>query len=188
MRNGFVLFLAIASMNTLFARTEEAIFAGGSFWCIQEDFDQLDGVLETTAGFDGGSAKNPDYATVSAGKTDYTEAVYIVYNPDLISYQTLLDFFWHHIDLTEPEGQFCDQGHQYRSAIFYLNDHQKTMAFQSKQTLGKKFPTIATEIVPSRQFYAADSYHQNYYQNNPLRYKFYRYMCGRDQRLQDIWE
>ena len=188
MGNWLCMILLILFLNPLFAKTEEAIFAGGCFWCVQADFNSLQGVLDTTAGFDGGTSKNPDYASVSAGKTGYAESVRVIFNPDVITYSQLLDFFWRHIDPTVKDAQFCDHGDQYRSAIFYLNEEQKKLALASKQKLLNKFSLVATEIVPSTQFYAADSYHQKYYINNPLRYKLYRYRCGRDARLQEVWK
>lgn len=174
-------------MNTGFAKTEEAIFAGGCFWCLEADFDKVKGVLATISGFDGGTSKNPTYKQVSAGKTGYAEAVRVVYNPDVVSYKQLVDYFWHHIDPTVKDAQFCDHGPQYRSAIFYLNDQQKNIALASKKALEKQFTQIFTEIVPTTQFYAAEDYHQHYYQNNPIRYKYYRYRCGRDQRVNEVW-
>ncbi|STX30012.1 MsrA3 - peptide methionine sulfoxide reductase [Legionella beliardensis] len=183
-----VLLLLIINSNPLFAKTAEAIFAGGCFWCMEADFEKLDGVLETISGYDGGTTPNPTYASVASGKTNYTESVRIIYDPRKLTYQQLVDYFWHHIDPTVKEAQFCDQGHHYRTAIFYLNEEQKNIALASKQRLQKKFPIIYTEIIPSTQFYAAEEYHQNYYKNNPLRYKFYRYRCGRDQRINEVWK
>lgn len=188
MVNWFCIFLMMTGFNPLFAKTEEAIFAGGGFWSLQADFDNLNGVLDTTTGFDGGSSKNPDYAAVSAGNTGYAESVRVIFNPDVISYSQLLDFFWRHIDPTTREAQFCNNGQQYRTAIFYLNARQKKLALISRHNLEKKFPVIATEIVSSTQFHAAEGYHQKYYLNNPLRYKFYRYQCGRDKRLREVWK
>lgn len=181
------LFCLILLINTAYAKTEQAIFAGGCFWCLEADFSKVNGVLNTIAGFDGGTSKNPTYSQVSAGRTGYAEAVRVIYNPDVVSYQQLVDYFWHHIDPTTKDAQFCDQGHQYRSAIFYRNDQQKKIALDSKKALEKKLKVIYTEIVPSTQFYAAEDYHQHYYKKNPIRYKFYRYNCGRDSRVAEVW-
>lgn len=168
-------------------RTAEAIFAGGCFWCLEADFDKVKGVLSTISGFDGGKSPDPTYEEVAAGNTGYAEAVLVVYNPDQISYEELLDFYWHHIDPTTKDAEFCDQGHQYRSAIFYLNDAQKKMALASRKKIAGLLPQVYTEVVPSTTFYAADEYHQNYSHKNPLRYRYYRYRCGRDARVDEVW-
>ncbi|WP_232001673.1 peptide-methionine (S)-S-oxide reductase MsrA [Legionella spiritensis] len=173
--------------NTVFAKTAQAIFAGGCFWCVEADFDKVKGVLATISGFDGGSTENPTYSQVSAGGTAYAESVKVIYNPDQVSYRQLVDYFVHHIDPTVKDAQFCDHGHQYRSAIFYLNDQQKKIALAARKSLEKQFKQVYTEVVPSTRFYAAEGYHQNYYQKNPLRYKYYRYRCGRDQRVKEVW-
>ncbi|MCE3045150.1 MULTISPECIES: peptide-methionine (S)-S-oxide reductase MsrA [Legionella] len=177
----------IGSSMSVFAKPAEAIFAGGCFWFMEADFYQQKGVLATVTGFDGGTTPEPTYDDVTAGRTNYTEAVRIIYNPDQISYKQLLDYFWRHIDPTTKDAQFCERGRQYRAAIFYLNDNQKRIALQSKKELEKKFPKIYTEILPSTTFYAAEDYHQNYSQKNPLRYRYYRYRCGRDSRLEEVW-
>lgn len=168
---------------------EEAIFAGGCFWCVEHDFDQVEGVISTTSGYTGGQKVNPTYHEVSAGKTGHVEAVKVVFNPQKVSYQKLLTFYWHNIDPTRKDGQFCDAGQQYRPVIFYTNATQKKLAEADKQRLldEHKIQPIEVEILPAQAFYSAEEYHQKYYQKNPLRYKFYRYRCGRDQRLKDIW-
>lgn len=169
---------------------EKATFAGGCFWCMEGPFDKLDGVISTTSGYIGGDKKNPTYKEVSAGKTGHAEAVQVVYNSKKISYQQLLDVFWVNIDPTVENRQFCDYGSQYRSGIFYHNPEQKQAAEASKQTLEQSKPfdgDIYTEIIPASEFYPAEDYHQDYYLNNPIRYKFYRYSCGRDKRLKAIW-
>lgn len=182
------LFLILALFSQfLFAKTAEAIFAGGCFWCVEADFDKVPGVLETVSGYDGGSESNPTYELVSSGRTHYVESVRVIYDSSLVTYQQLLMYYWHHIDPTVKEAQFCDQGRQYRSVIFYLNEEQKKEALESKLALEKQFPVIYTDIIPSTRFYEAETYHQNYYQKNPLRYKYYRYQCGRDKRVWEVW-
>ena len=167
-----------------------ATFAGGCFWCMEPPFDKLDGVISTTSGYTGGSKPDPTYKEVSAGGTGHAEAVQIVYDPQRISYQKLLDVFWHNIDPTSANGQFCDWGDQYRSEIFYHTPEQQKLAEQSKAALEKNKPfkePVVTTISKATTFYPAEDYHQNYYLKNPLRYKFYRYGCGRDQRLEELW-
>lgn len=168
---------------------ETATFAGGCFWCVQKDFDQITGVISTTVGYTGGSTANPSYEEVSSGKTGHVEALEIIYNPDKISYEDLLHIYFHNIDPTRDDGQFCDQGNQYRPIIFYHDEKQKTMAEKYKEKLidSKKIHPILVQILPATTFYPAEGYHQKYYQKNPLRYKFYRYNCGRDKRLKQIW-
>ncbi|HEX7037337.1 MAG TPA: peptide-methionine (S)-S-oxide reductase MsrA [Pseudomonadales bacterium] len=168
----------------------EAIFAGGCFWCMEPPFDELDGVLSTTSGYIGGDLANPTYEQVSAGGTGHAEAVKIVYDPTRIDYRELLEVFWRNIDPLAKDRQFCDRGSQYRSAIFYLDERQRALAEASKRALeasGRFHEPIVTEITAAGTFYPAEEYHQDYYEKNPLRYKFYRYRCGRDQRLQEIW-
>jgi len=171
-------------------RLEKATFAGGCFWCMEHPFDQLEGVVSVTSGYTGGSKKNPTYQEVSAGGTGHAESVQIVYDPAKIGYGKLLDVFWHNIDPTAPNRQFCDVGAQYRSAIFTHNEAQKRQAEESKRELEKSAPfkgSVVTEITPASEFYPAEEYHQKYYEKNPVRYKFYRYNCGRDQRLKELW-
>lgn len=167
-----------------------AIFAGGCFWCMEPPFDKLDGVISTTSGYTGGRTKNPTYEEVSAGHTGHAESVRVVYDPSKISYARLLQVFWHNIDPTAANRQFCDAGNQYRSAIFYQDETQKRLALASKQALQKTKPfrePIVTEIAPAGEFYPAEQYHQDYYRKNPIRYKYYRYSCGRDKRLKELW-
>jgi peptide-methionine (S)-S-oxide reductase len=167
-----------------------ATFAGGCFWCMEPPFDKLDGVISTTSGYAGGQKKNPTYQEVSAGTTGHTESVQVLFDPAKVSYSQLLEVFWHNIDPLTPNAQFCDHGSQYRTAIFYHNEEQKRLAETSKQQLaqsGRFTQPIVTEIVPAGEFYPAEDYHQDYYQKNPIRYKFYRYNCGRDQRLAELW-
>jgi peptide-methionine (S)-S-oxide reductase len=172
------------------SRRETATFAGGCFWCLEEALDKVQGVVTTTSGYTGGRKTSPSYEEVSAGGTGHTESVQVVYDPQKVSYATLLDVFWHNIDPTTPDQQFCDKGPQYRSAIFYHDDYQKRLAVESKQRLEKSKPfqeVIVTEITPASEFYPAEEYHQNFYQKNPIRYKFYKYNCGRAQRLEALW-
>ena len=166
----------------------KATFAGGCFWCMEGPFDKLDGVLSTTSGYTGGSKKNPTYEEVSSGATGHAEAVQIIYDAKKVTYAKLLEVFWHNIDPLTPNAQFCDHGSQYRSAIFYHDETQKRLAEESKKALSSRFRApIVTEIVPATVFYPAEDYHQDYYKKNPLRYKVYRYSCGRDQRLEELW-
>lgn len=167
-----------------------ATFAGGCFWCMEPPFDKLPGVISTTSGYTGGHKKQPTYREVSAGGTGHTEAVQIVYDPQQVSYEKLLDVFWHNVDPTQKDGQFCDHGDQYRTGIFYHNETQKQLAEASKTALLKAKPfqgDLVTEIVQAGEFYPAEDYHQDYYMKNPIRYKFYRANCGRDQRLKMLW-
>jgi peptide-methionine (S)-S-oxide reductase len=171
-------------------RLETATFAGGCFWCLEEALDKVEGVVSTTSGYTGGQKTNPTYEEVSAGGTGHTESVQVMYDPQKVTYTKLLETFWHNIDPTTPNQQFCDKGHQYRSAIFYHDDRQQRLAEESKQQLDKSKPfkeQIVTEIVPASEFYPAEEYHQNFYQKNPIRYKFYKYNCGRAQRLETLW-
>ncbi|HYT53508.1 MAG TPA: peptide-methionine (S)-S-oxide reductase MsrA [Verrucomicrobiae bacterium] len=166
----------------------KATFAGGCFWCMEPPYDELEGVISTIAGYTGGTKKNPTYEEVSAGTTGHAEAVQITYDPTKISYEKLLDVFWRNIDPLTANAQFCDSGSQYRSAIFYHDEAQKNLAEASKKRLQSRFKQpIVTEIVRATEFYPAEDYHQDYYKKNPIRYKIYRYGCGRDQRLQKLW-
>ena len=172
------------------AQLKKAAFAGGCFWCMQPPFDALDGVVSTTVGYAGGRTKNPTYEQVSAGATGHAESIQVVYDPTRVSYEKLLDVYWHNVDPITPNAQFCDHGNQYRTIIFYADDEQKRLAETSKQQLddSKRFTApIVTEIVPLTEFYPAEEYHQKYYEKNPLRYKYYRYGCGRDARLKELW-
>ncbi len=167
-----------------------ATFAGGCFWCMQPAFDRVEGVVSTTVGYTGGHTKNPTYQDVESGTTGHAEAIQITYDPKKISYPQLLDVFWHNVDPLTANGQFCDFGPQYRSAIFYHDNEQKRLAEASKQALESsgRFPQpIVTEIVPASPFYPAEEYHQDYYRKNPVRYHYYRYRCGRDRRLEELW-
>ena len=169
---------------------KKAAFAGGCFWCMEPPFDRLDGVISTTSGYTGGSRMNPTYAEVSAGVTGHAEAVEVLYDPSKIGYAQLLEIFWRNIDPLTPNRQFCDRGSQYRSAIFYQDAGQEHLARQSKAQLersGRFEDPIVTEIAQATAFYRAESYHQDYYTKNPLRYKLYKWGCGRDARLKQLW-
>jgi len=168
----------------------KATFAGGCFWCMEPPFDRLAGVVSTTSGYTGGEKVDPTYEEVSAGGTGHAESVEVLYDPAKVSYEKLLDVFWHNVDPTVRDRQFCDTGHQYRTAIFTHDETQKRLAEQSRAALQKSKPfkeEIVTEIVPAGRFYPAEEYHQDYYKKNPVRYKFYRYNCGRDRRLEQLW-
>lgn len=182
---------AMVALSGLHAadREEIAIFAGGCFWCVQHDFDQVKGVVSTSAGYTGGTTIHPTYEEVSEGNTGHVEAVLVVYDPSQVSYQQLLDFYFHNIDPTRDDGQFCDKGSEYRPVIFYENNEQKRLAENYKKNLiaSGKIQPVLVAIVPSKTFYPAEEYHQDYYKKNPLLYKFYRSRCGRDQRLQQLW-
>jgi len=170
--------------------TAVATFAGGCFWCMEPVFDALDGVLSTTSGYTGGSLRDPSYEEVSTGATGHTEAIQIRYDPTRVRYEQLLDVYWRNIDPTASNRQFCDRGSQYRTAIFYHDEAQRSTAERSKAELersGKLAVAIATEIVPAGPFYAAEDYHQDYYLKNPLRYQRYHDACGRDERLEELW-
>ena len=169
---------------------ETATFAGGCFWCMEPPFDKLDGVISTTSGYTGGHQKAPTYREVSRGGTGHAEAVQVIYDPERISYTELLDTYWHNIDPTSANGQFCDRGDPYRSEIFYHNEAQMQLAVSSRQALAKSKPfrePVVTGISQATEFYPAEDDHQDYYQMNPVRYTFYRYGCGRDKRLEELW-
>jgi peptide methionine sulfoxide reductase msrA/msrB len=169
---------------------QKATFAGGCFWCTESDFEKVDGVVETVSGYTGGDEKNPTYEQVSAGATGHYEAVQVYYDPLKISYAELLEVFWRHVNPTDAGGQFVDRGPQYRSAIFYHDEEQKALAEKSKTDMNKSgvFQTpLVTPIIPLKQFYPAEKYHQDYYKKNPIRYKWYRSGSGRDQFLESTW-
>ena len=184
----FIFCAGVTSAEESSKNIRTAVFAGGCFWCMEPPYDKLDGVLETTSGYSGGKVKNPTYEQVSGGGTGHAEVVQVKYDANKVSYAELLKVFWSNVDPFDAGGQFCDRGDQYRSAIFYANEEEKQLAKASKsaaeEKLGKK---IVTEIVPAATFYPAERYHQNYYERNPVRYKYYRYRCGRDQRLEEVW-
>jgi peptide-methionine (S)-S-oxide reductase len=165
-----------------------AIFAGGCFWCMESDFDKVPGVLETISGYAGGHVANPTYEEVSSGTTGHAESEKVVYDPTKVSYQQLLTYYWHHIDPTVKDRQFCDVGNQYRTVIFVANEEQRRLAEASKKKVEAELKKpIYTQIVAAGPFYEAEEYHQNFYEKNPVKYKFYRWNCGRDQRVKQIW-
>ena len=194
---GFIatlVFLAVAWLCGASSMAVEGVatatFAGGCFWCMEPAFDKLDGVKSVVSGYTGGATERPTYEQVSAGATGHAEAVEITYDPNKITFERLLDVFWHNIDPVTANQQFCDHDTQYRSAIFYHDERQRQLAEASRAALEaeKRFSQpIVTEIVPATSFYPAEDYHQHYYSKNPLRYKYYRYGCGRDQRLLELW-
>ncbi len=170
--------------------TAKATFAGGCFWCVESDFEKLPGVISATSGYTGGRTVNPTYEQVSSHTTGHAEAVQLVYDPSKVSYERLLEYFWHTIDPTVKDQQFCDHGTPYRTAIFAHDAQQLRMAQASRAALETSKPfkdPIATEIVLASAFYPAEAYHQGYHAKNPLRYKYYRASCGRDARLQQLW-
>jgi len=169
---------------------QKATFAGGCFWCMEHPFDQLPGVVSVTSGYTGGHEKNPTYEEVSSGRTGHAESVRIVFDPSTMTYEKLLRVFWHNIDPTTKDRQFCDTGTQYRSAIFYHNEEQRRSALQSKALLEKTktfMEPVVTEILQATEFYPAEEYHQHYYKKNPIRYKYYTTVCGRERRLRELW-
>ncbi len=172
------------------SRIHTATFAGGCFWCMEPPFDKLDGVLSTISGYTGGHTVDPSYKQVSSGTTGHIEVVQVKYDADKISYADLLKVYWKNIDPTRSDGQFCDKGEQYRPAIFYHDLEQKNLALESSQSVvdNKIFEgTVKVEIIEASTFYPAEEYHQDYYLKNPIRYRYYRYTCGRDKRLEEVW-
>ena len=181
--------IAVFVFYTAQATADKAIFAGGCFWCMESDFEKLEGVTEVISGFTGGTLDNPTYG---GNHTGHYEAVEITYDPKEVTYQGLLEHFWVNIDPFDAKGQFCDKGFSYLSAVFVANEKERELAELSKQSVITQFPNqkVVTPILPSTTFYPIkgnESYHQNYYKNNSVRYKLYRWNCGRDQRLTDIW-
>ena len=171
-------------------RFARAIFAGGCFWCMEPPFDVLDGVVATISGYTGGQKKDPTYEEVSSGTTGHAESVMVLYDPAKVTYEKLVDVFWHNVDPFTANRQFCDSGSQYRSAIFYVDEEQHRIAEASKRALeasGRFKQPIVTQIAPASAFYRAEDYNQDYYRKNPLQYKFYRFGCGRDRVLERIW-
>lgn len=185
-----MIYLIFLFCNFIAAHSyETATFSSGCFWCTQSDFDKVKGVISTTAGYTGGYKPDPTYAEVSSGKTGHVEAVQLEYDPQVISYQELLNVYWHNVDPTRNDGQFCDNGAQYRPIIFYHTLEQKELAEESKQELidSHTVQPVLVEILPAQTFYPAEDYHQKYYKKNPFRYKYYRMRCGRDKKLKEIW-
>lgn len=185
-----VFVLGMAASPAIYASEAKAVFAGGCFWCMEPPFDRLDGVTATVSGYMGGHVKNPDYRAVSRGRTGHYEVVEVSYDPERITYAELLDVFWRNIDPLDAKGQFCDKGPQYLSGIFVSSEEERAAALKSKTELeqsGVLSGKIVTEILDASEFYPAETYHQDYYQKNPIRYKFYRNGCGRDKRLNALW-
>ncbi len=177
-------------MKDKLQKTESAVFAGGCFWCTESDFEKVDGVIEVISGYTGGRVADPTYEQVSAGGTGHVEAVKVVYDPTKITYEELLDVFWRQVDPTDPGGQFVDRGSQYRSVIFYGNDQERRLAEASKKRLAETGPftkPVVTDILPLGPFYPAEEYHQDYYKENPIRYRWYRSGSGRDKFLKEVW-
>jgi len=191
LKQALLLIATSLMMNSVIADTEKAIFGGGCFWCMEPPFDKQKGVISTTSGYIGGHLENPSYQDVSSGQSGHVEVVEVTYDPDVVSYDKLLKIYWVNIDPLNSTGQFCDRGSQYLSAIFYLNENQRITAADSLKALKKSKVLkgrIATTIQSASTFYPAEEYHQDYYQKNTLAYRFYRYRCGRDTRLKELWQ
>jgi peptide-methionine (S)-S-oxide reductase len=172
------------------ASVAKAYFAGGCFWCMEEAFEKVDGVLDAVSGYMGGTVKNPSYEQVSAGQTGHAESVEVRYDPAKVTYTQLLEAFWRNVDPVTPDGQFCDHGNQYRAAIFYQSDEEKRAAEESKRAIeqAKRFSSpVVTQLAAATEFYPAEDYHQDFYKKNPIRYKYYKFTCGRAQRLETLW-
>ena len=187
--SSFFLLIWLTAINTLAKEDlKSAIFAGGCFWCMEADFEIIPGIKDVISGYIGGTTKNPSYENY--GKAGHIEAVRIFYEPSVISYAELLEIFWINIDPLDKDGQFCDRGHEYSTAVFYLTNEQKELAAKSKNLLDKSGilkESIETPLIMAGEFFPAEDYHQSYYKKNPLRYKYYRFRCGRDQRLTELW-
>lgn len=184
--------LAFGTVFSLPAKAEEQtmIAAGGCFWCVESDFEAIEGVKEVVSGYTGGHVANPTYQQVSSKDTGHYEAVLITFDNDVVSLRELTDYFWRTIDPTDPDGQFCDKGAPYRTGLFYQNQEQKAVFEASLAAVKADKPfeaDIVTEVMPAKTFYLAEDYHQNYYENNSWRYRFYRASCGRDNRIEELW-
>ena len=170
--------------------TAKAYFAGGCFWCMEEAFEKVDGVIETVSGYMGGTVKNPTYEEVSAGQTGHAESVEVRYDPAKVTYTQLLEAFWRNVDPVTPNAQFCDHGSQYRAAIIYQREDENRLSEESKRAIeqSKRFSTpIVTQVTAASDFFQAEEYHQDFYKKNPIRYKYYKFTCGRAQRLESLW-
>ena len=188
MRTFALAFVLLAVLAARAGDVSTAMFAGGCFWCMQPPFDAVPGVVSTTVGYTGGHVEHPTYEQVSAGGTGHAESIQVVFDPAKVTYRQLLDVFWRNVDPTTRDRQFCDVGHQYRTAIFFHDDEQRREADASRDAVAKRLgQPVVTEIVPAGAFYPAEDYHQEYYRKNPVRYRFYRYTCGRDRRLAEVW-
>ena len=171
-------------------KLESVVLGGGCFWCIEADYEKLDGVVDVISGYAGGHVKNPSYKQVSTGRSGHIEVVKVTYDANKINYSQILDYFWRHIDPTRDDGQFCDAGPQYRPAIFYQDEAQKKLALASTNQIEQSKPfaqPLKVELIQATRFYPAEDYHQDYYKKNPIRYNFYRYNCGRDARIEQLW-
>ena len=185
-----LILVSMQSGKSTATNLEKAVFAGGCFWCMEPPYEKLEGIQEVISGYTGGHKQSPTYEEVTSGTTGHAEAVQVIYDPSKVTYSELLDVFWKQINPTDPDGQFADRGSQYRTAIFYYSDEQKRLAEKSKEELqqsGRYKKPIITEILPASHFYKAEEYHQDYYKNNSVRYKIYRFFSGRDQYLKKIW-
>lgn len=192
-RSIFLAALMVVSSATVSAKPETdkratAIFAMGCFWCAEADFEKVDGVVDVVSGYTGGRVRNPSYEQVSAGGTGHYEAVLVTYDPSKVKYSDLLSVFWRNVDPFDAEGQFCDKGESYRAAIFPSSVAERKAADASREYLVAHFKRdLATRIITRAPFYRAEDYHQDYYKKNPLRYRYYRSRCGRDDRLTEVW-
>ena len=183
-----LLAVALAPAAAAEGAEARATFAGGCFWCMEKPFDELEGVISTVSGYAGGHLEDPSYQDVTAGGSGHAEVVQVTYDPDTVSYATLLEVFWRNVDPFDAGGQFCDRGSSYRTGIFYHSAEQARLARRSKREMSRRFSRgIVTEIDTLETFYPAEDYHQNYYKRNPVRYRFYRTSCGRDRRLEAVW-
>ncbi len=184
-----ILFLTIILSCSVFAAEKKAVFAGGCFWCMEPPYEKTDGVLSVESGYIGGKKANPTYQEVSGGKSGHIEAVEVTYDDTKVSYDKLLTIFWRNIDPFDSAGQFCDKGPQYLSGIYYSNEEEEKLAQKSLAKVMEKFSDkkVATFVKKASAFYSAEDYHQDYYKKNPIRYKFYRFNCGRDKRLESVW-
>ena len=180
---------SVPAMPAAAPTTKTALFAGGCFWCMQSAFSHIPGIIETKAGYKGGTADTAHYETVSGGQTGHREAVQVIYDPNKVAYTRLLELYWENVDPTDAEGQFADHGNQYKAAIFYADAGQQAAAIASKQVLAKKFAPqpITVDILPAKPFYAAEEHHQNYAEKNPAHYMAYEYGSGRSRRLKQLW-
>jgi len=190
---GLCLFAGVALSSggdTVATAPAKAYFAGGCFWCMEEAFEKVEGVVSVVSGYMGGTVSDPTYEQVSAGRTGHAEAVEVSYDPAKVSYQKLLEAFWRNIDPVMPNAQFCDHGNQYRAVVFYGTEEEQRLSEESKSALerSKRFSApIVTQLVKASTFYQAEEYHQDYYKKNPIRYKYYKFSCGRAQRLEALW-
>ncbi len=183
-----VAVLSLCAHTASAQQLEKAIFAGGCFWCVESDFDKVPGVVATISGYTGGKTKNPTYEQVTYGDTGHYEAVEITYDPAKVGYEALLTAYWHSVDPTDGGGQFCDRGHSYQTAVFAANEKQRVAAEASQKAVQKNLgKPIVTPILAAAPFYAAEDYHQNYYKKNPVRYRYYRWGCGRDKTVKRVW-